>query len=1377
MIPDDLTQLRNLKEMVDYAAENFPERDFLQYKVPGGIESKTYSQFKKDCDSFSRMLEANGFHNAHIAIIGPTSYNWIVAYFGSANSGNVAVPLATAETVDMNCRLMDFADVDVLVFDEKSKALFNAAKEQLHGIKLFISSDDATVEDGVLSFSDLLENNKGIYENDPEPTSTCAILFTSGTTGFPKGVMLSHRNLVYSATSVHVACPTTKMFCCLPIYHGFCFTANITKSICRGKTVCVNDSLVNLVSDLRLYKPDSIVAVPQIIKKLMFGAIKYAASKPDMKESDAVKEFLGGNIIDIISGGAPLDAAINERFNATGVLVLNGYGMTECSPIISNNAVGCFRHGSVGKPIPCMDVKIEDGEILVKGPSVMQGYYKNPQATSEAFTPDGYLHTGDVGYFDDDGFLYVVGRCKNLILLDNGENVSAEMLEDKFAFEPAVQEVVCFGDDGAIYAEIFPNKTYLAENNITDIDAYMVQLLMRVNSKLATFQRVSAYILRDTPFERTASSKIKRGSHGHITKPDPILPKNPKEQKVFDAVKELLEIGNLSMTDNFFAIGGDSLNAVELAVSLNVKPQTVYDNPFLYALAEKICESSESEADGIQNINDIIKETESTGECVAEYKTALLTGATGFLGIHILRELLTAGLKVYCLVRNPKKLFSQIDYYFGGDFDTSNITAVSGNIEAHRLGLAKADYEELAEKVDVVFHVAANVHHAGDYSELERTNVDGTKHVINFCLKANAVLQHTSTVSLHGAATVRQTYKNAEFDEHILNIGQYYCDNVYIHSKYRAEEAVILARKDGLKSNIYRIGNLTWRASDGKFQSNAEDNGFLSRIHAMLKLGIYHDNMDKYPMDLTPVDECATAYVKLALLGKTNEIYHMYNQNYLLAKDLFNYLGVPFRKTSSNEMIETAFANTSDRDIHVYMFYMIISARSQNIPMHNEFTLSRLESVGFSWSKPDKAYLTVSCDNSKGHCLNFDPVEIKPMRNSGGILNPIQKLTLGILKNAVPYDSEVISGAGKINELKGILAEKGVKKPLVITIHSANKIEGINEFLNSLGEEKAGYDSIDGEPSVKNTDDALQIYIENGCDAVVGIGGGAVLDTAKVVALRANNKDSVLDDICKLECKANRCVPLFLAPTTAGTGSEVTFFAVVTQENENKKHPFVSNKFLPDTIILDPELTLSVPSKSTAYTGIDALSHAVESYISLFSSAFEEDVKYAPDVCKDVFGHLKNACINLSNINSRTVLQQAAFNAGMSFRRTSTGYIHAIAHRFGELYHIPHGYAIAVCFASVLRAYLPFSAEKLSELAICCGFGTADKTNESNANAFIDEVEKLIKSLGISTETIPFSESDVERIVEKAQDEAKAVGYPRAFSDDELRKIVLSIFN
>ncbi|MGN0485721.1 MAG: iron-containing alcohol dehydrogenase [Acutalibacteraceae bacterium] len=1378
MILNDLTKLKNLKEMIDYGAENFAGRVFVEFKENGGITKKTYSQLKDSCDTFSVMLMKEGIHQAHTAIVGPTSYEWIVTFFGTANSGGAAVPLAPNETDEMNCRLIDFADVTVFAFDEKHRSLYELVKANVPGVRLFISLDNQGDGKDVMNFADL-EKKYFPYKDEnfgsPDSDALCAIVFTSGTTGFPKGVMSSHKNFVYSAGSVHVACPTTRMFCCLPIHHSFCFTGNITKSIVRGKTVCVNDSLTNLISDLQLYKPDSILAVPQLVKKIMFGAIKYASAHPEIPQEQAVRSFLGGNIIDIISGGAPLEAALNDKFNQTGILVLNGYGMTECSPVISNNAVGFFRHGSVGKPIPCMDVKIENGEILVKGPNVMLGYYKNPQATQEVFTEDGYLRTGDLGYFDEDGYLYITGRCKNLILLDNGENVSAEMLEAQFGNEPLVQEVICYNEGSSICAEVYLNKAFMAEKGITDPDKAMLELLERVNEKLATHQRISSYVIRELPFERTASSKIKRNSRSGLAQKRSITaPETECEKKVCAAVKDQLMLREVSVTDNFFALGGDSLGAIELAVSLNIPAQLIYDKPFLRSLARAIEESTKEKTENDIDANSIIAETAGKGEKGGNYHCALLTGATGFLGVHILRELTEKGVEVYCLIRDEQRFQNQVQYYFD-DFDFTGVKRVIGDIEKENLGLGEKTYHALCEKVDTVFHVAANVHHAGDYSDLERTNVIGTKNVIAFAMRANAVLQHTSTVSVHGAGTVKQRYGKKILDESVLDIGQKYEDNVYIHSKFCAEQEVLAARLQGLRANIYRIGNLTWRSSDGKFQKNSADNGFLHRVHAMLKLGLLNENMDKFPTDFTPVDECAKGYVNLALTGAVNEIYHMYNPNFLATKEMFELLEVPYRFVSTQETVATVTANAADRDVHVYLFYLIISGRSRNIEMKNDFTVEKLRETGFLWSEPDRRYLTLSDspERPKGHCLDFAPYQVIPMTKTGAVLNPIQKLTLGVMKDADLAENVLFSGEVSLYELGDYIQDKGCSKPLIITFGNALNNRSVSDLVARF-EDGIVFCDIFGEPTTEDTQKALDLYIRQGCDSVIAVGGGSVLDAAKIIALRAANAGEDIDDICRIDSDCSRSVPFFAVPTTAGTGSEVTVFAVITDTDEQKKKPFVSDKFQPIAVALDPSLTVTVPKLNTAYTGIDALSHAVEAYISSFAFAFPEDKKTAAEAAKMIFGNLRTVCDNPSDLGARGKMQKAAYLAGLGFRRIGTGYVHAIAHRLGEYYHLPHGKAISAAFVPVLRHSLPWAEKALSELAVLCGI--ADRGNDSeNTKGFIDALEALISDIGIDNSDVKVAEQDLTDIVMRAQDEAKLMGCPRPFSDNELRAIISSL--
>ncbi|MBR4450282.1 MAG: iron-containing alcohol dehydrogenase [Clostridia bacterium] len=1356
MILQDLTKIRNLKHMVDYAAENYGENPFCTYKTADGLESKTYNDFQAETQAVSRFLIQNGLKGAHAAIIASNSYAWLAAHFGIVSSGSVSVPLAAGETPQQLCKLVDFADCKAVFLDNAHKDLINQMKQEAPCVEYYILLD-ADGEDGILGFEDLLREYAGEYTEEPDGNSVCAIMFTSGTTGFPKGVMLTHRNFVLSATSVHASIPAHSQICVLPLHHAFCLTATIARGISNGHNLFMNDAIPNLLENIRSFKPDSMSVVPLIAKKLMFGALKFAGSRPDLTEQQAVKAFFGGNLNDIVCGGAPLEPELATRFGMTGVPVLNGYGMTECAPIIANNAVNTHRAGSVGKPIPCMDVVIRNGEVLVKGPSVFIGYYKNEKATAEAFTEDGYFKTGDLGYFDNDGFLFLTGRCKNLILLDNGENVSAEQLEDRFANEKAVKEVVCYGDGTAVVAEIFLDQEFIKENGITDIDGYMIDMLQRVNEGLSAFQRISRYVLREVPFRRNNSLKIVR-DYEHKNPPRKINPPvTQMQKKVCKTAAEFLTVDEIGIDDNFFALGGDSLTSIEFALALNIEPQLIYDNPFFGLLAakmEKMLEEKNEENES--RVNDLIRETKG-GTRSGAAKVVFVTGASGFLGAHVIYELLKQDVTIWALVRSRERFIRRMSYYFGST-DISKVHFVTGNVERKNLGLTNELYDSLTTQVDTVIHMAANVHHAGDYADLARTNVEGTKNIIEFAKKANAVLQHTSTVSLHGAGTVIEDRSNARFDEEVLYIGQHYEDNVYVHSKYEAERLVLEARREGLEANIFRMGNLTWRRSDGMFQPNADDNGFLHRIRAILKLGIVNDNMDKFPMDLTAVDEAASAVAALSLKPEINEIYHIINTNYISTRDLFSMLGVPCREASTVETIESIMANTEDRDIHVFEFYSLISARSENVDVICDFTADAMRECGLNWSVPGASYLLLG-----NHCLGFEPYKTNPVRSTGGTMTYIQKLFLGVLQDAEIPGSKVIDSVGCISGLNESASELGISHPLVITFDSA---ANNGPLKTALGQFKGFeiYTEIAGEPTLADADKILEAYCRGNCDGVIAVGGGSVLDLAKITALRAANPDSATDDICKLNSKASRCVPFIAVPTTAGTGSEATIYAVIT-DNEGKKKPFVSTKFIPDIVLLDAQLTVSVPKSTTAYTAIDALSHLVEASVSLYAPHFAEDTEDAPQAVADIFANLPEAVKNPENINARAKLLTASHKAGIAFRRAGTGYIHAIAHRIGEIYHIPHGLAIASVFTAVLNVSKPYMDAPLSCLARACGIG-------ETSSDFINAVDHLIADSGIDVSQVKADRNDIEKIVMKAQDEARITGYPKPFSDDALRKLI-----
>jgi thioester reductase-like protein len=338
-------------------------------------------------------------------------------------------------------------------------------------------------------------------------------------------------------------------------------------------------------------------------------------------------------------------------------------------------------------------------------------------------------------------------------------------------------------------------------------------------------------------------------------------------------------------------------------------------------------------------------------------KRILLTGATGFLGAHILRELLSRNLNVVCLVRNEERLRQTLGRYFPDKYKYFKYKVVKGDIEKPKFGLSNEEYEILVHKVDTVIHTAANVHHAGHYEDFERTNVKGTQNVINFCMDAKAVLHYTSTASVNGVGTVSIPKTDQVFDEFILDIGQDYVQNVYIHSKYKAEEAVLKARSEGLKANIYRIGNLTWRMSDGMFQKNAGDNDFVGRARGLFKARLFSPEIAQFPMDFTAVDECADAYVRLVLHNRINNIYHLYNPHLFTIEKLSSKLLFKCKQVPKDLYDKLLKEKIYDKDVAVLSFYSSIASKSRNVPMSNEYTVAVLKDLGFSWSRIGLKYL------------------------------------------------------------------------------------------------------------------------------------------------------------------------------------------------------------------------------------------------------------------------------------------------------------------------------------------------------------------------------------------------------------------------------------
>ena len=355
------------------------------------------------------------------------------------------------------CELIDRADVTVLVLDEIRADVAAIVKDRCPKLKTLISMQKTEQDEQAYSFWQLLEKQEAGYSYEPEPDQLCTIMFTSGTTGKSKGVMLTHRNLAENATCLDMKIPPrTTILSVLPIHHAYCLSMDILKGISLGSIICINDSLLRVAKNIRLFQPDMI-----------------------------------------------------DLFESYGITILQGYGMTECAPVISTNVSWDIRKNSVGKLLPNCEAKVVDKELWVRGSSVMQGYYHMPEETKETLV-DGWLRTGDLGYVDEDGFVYLTGRKKNLIITKNGENVSPEELENKIGEARLVQEILVREKEGVIEAEIFPDLDYVKKKRIKNVEEELQKVIDAYNQEAPAYKRVYKLKVREREFEKMPSKKIKR---------------------------------------------------------------------------------------------------------------------------------------------------------------------------------------------------------------------------------------------------------------------------------------------------------------------------------------------------------------------------------------------------------------------------------------------------------------------------------------------------------------------------------------------------------------------------------------------------------------------------------------------------------------------------------------------------------------------------------------------------------------------------------------------------------------------------------------------------------------------------------------------------
>ena len=495
--------IKTLQQLVDASANEYGNRIFLKEKSGKDIVEKTFIQFREDVKKV--MAYINTFRNdkpIHCAVSGASSYTWLLSYFGTVCGGNVSVPLDAQLGENDIADLLNRSDSEIFFYDKRFNKMINGLKLKCTEIKAFVSLENDLPE--------ILKNYQPEEFPLVEPSALCAISYTSGTTGKSKGVMLLHSNLIDNTMCQdNESTVDDVVLSVLPIHHIYCFTCDILLTLRYGNILCFNDSMMRIPQNLKLFKPTVILLVPMIAETLYKMIKNVSVSEPDTPINEIAKRLFGGRLETIFSGGAYLRPELQKNYINIGINIQQGYGMTECSPRI---ATGCKFDkqctNDVGKIVNGCQVKIVDGEIMVKSKSVMAGYYKDPQTTAETLTADGWLHTGDLGYIDENNRLFLTGRKKNLIILSNGENVSPEELENKFAGIDYINDVLVYSDENIICAEIFPDKELYPDNEI--IEKMFRETVDNINKTVSTAKAIRRLRIRDSDFDKTASKKIIR---------------------------------------------------------------------------------------------------------------------------------------------------------------------------------------------------------------------------------------------------------------------------------------------------------------------------------------------------------------------------------------------------------------------------------------------------------------------------------------------------------------------------------------------------------------------------------------------------------------------------------------------------------------------------------------------------------------------------------------------------------------------------------------------------------------------------------------------------------------------------------------------------
>ena len=879
--------------------------------------------------------------------------------------------------------------IDYMIENSKASAIISTKSLEIN-----ISSDANRIILDNIKF----DKNKNVKNLDLkyDPDSLAYIMYTSGTTGLPKAVMIRNYSVLNFADSMK---------------RRLDYTPSSNNKVLSVTTMCfdifVFEVFPTLLFGLHLVianeeEQKSPVLLSELIEKEKICKVLTTPSRIQLLFLDSKYLSCLKTIKELILGGEPFPSNfIHDLPRQTKARIFNLYGPTETTVYSTFKELTNEQTITIGKPIENTTIYVLDknrkllpigchGELYIGGSGVAKGYYRNKELTNEKFVINPYnkheiiYNTGDLATWLPDGELLCFGRTDNQVKI-RGYRIELGDIESHISNYPGITKAVVIVRSST-EGKQFLCAYYTSREKIEgkDLHKYLVSCLPNYMVP-SSYMQLASFPL--TPNHKVNKKALPEPTSFISNTEEYVAPSTEAEKIICKVAQEVLGVDRIGINDDLFNYAADSLSIIQIQTllipyNMKFKTQDFYNLRNIYELAKVAVKSSETAKshvdDDLYAFNSIISKNKKIKDLKYKRneKGYFLSGTTGYLGIHILHELLEkTSSDVYCPIREKdsqsceSRLLSQWKYFFGNEpVDFARVHIVNCDLTKKDFDLSKEELKLISDNVSCFINSAANVKYYGEYSKHELINVIAVKNQIDFCLEHDKYFYQISTMGVSGNYLVTQNAPNTLFTENDFYIGQNYDENVYIRSKFEAEKEIYKAKEKGLRYNIFRVGNLTARISDGAFQKNKDENAFYNILKFIASNGIVPRDMINQSLEFTPVDLCAKAIVALSRLDNIDcKTFHIFNEHYLPLATFIHMLNdsgisvdiLPseiFSKqlislSQSVEMQNSLKAVVNDLDSKHGLSFM------PSVVPNNEITNSYLKKLGFKWPEISFDYI------------------------------------------------------------------------------------------------------------------------------------------------------------------------------------------------------------------------------------------------------------------------------------------------------------------------------------------------------------------------------------------------------------------------------------